>query len=98
MNKLGANFHVGLSNFIEKYLVKYYFHLDALYNFTLLNYYDNSSAGNYNFSTNSLESVNCWLKEACGAGQLPLKKSFIKLRDFQNATSVSLNERLNVTN
>ena len=83
MDELEPNFRVGLSNFIEKYLVKYYFRSDALYNFTLFNYYENSSAGNYNFSTNSLESVNRRLKEACGAGQLPLKKSFVKLRDFK---------------
>ena len=39
--------------------------------------------GNYNFSTNSLESLNRRLKEACGAGQLPLKKSYVRLRDFK---------------
>ena len=40
--------------------------------FFKMNYYENTNVGNYNFSTNSLESLNRRLKEACGAGQLPL--------------------------
>ena len=81
--ELDENLRENLSNFIEKYLVKYYFNPTAQFNFTLYDYYGISSNGNYNFSTNSLESVNRRLKEACGAGQLPLKKSYVKLRDFK---------------
>ena len=73
--ELDKNLRENLSNFIEKYLVKYYFNPTAQFNFTLYDYYGISSNGNYNFLTNSLESVNRRLKEAFSAGQLPLKKS-----------------------
>ena len=76
---LEPNMQTRLKNYINKYLVKYYFSVDAPFNFTLFDYYSNTNSGNYNFSTNSLESLNRRLKEICGAGQLPLKKSFVKL-------------------
>ena len=74
---------IQLEKYINEYLIKYYFHENGQFNFKLFNYYENTNVGNYNFSTNSLESLNRRLKEACGAGQLPLKKSFVKLRDFK---------------
>ena len=63
---------IQLEKYINEYLIKYYFHENAQFNFKLFNYYENTNVGNYNFSTNSLESLNRRLKEACGAGQLPL--------------------------
>ena len=72
-----------LQKYIDQYLIKYYFDANSQFNFTLFNYYENTNVGNYNFSTNSLESLNRRLKEACGAGQLPLKKLYVRLRDFK---------------
>ena len=83
--ELDENLRENLSNFIEKYLVKYYFNPTAQFNFTLYDYYGISSNGNYNFSTNSLKSVNRRLKEACGAGQLPLKKILCQTSRFQKS-------------
>jgi hypothetical protein len=66
------------------------------------NYYLNTNSGNYNFSTNSLESINQRLKEHCGAGQLPLRKVYVKLLDFKviylgklkyRVKSINLNHR-----
>ena len=59
-----------------------------------MNYYENTNVGNYNFSTNSLESLNRRLKEACGAVQLPLKKSFVKLRDFKKLYLGKFNQKV----
>ena len=70
-----------LEKYIDQYLIKYYFGANSQFNFTLFNYYENTNVGNYNFSTNSLESLNRRLKEACGAGQLPLKN---RLFDYEN--------------
>ena len=82
-NQLNFGLKNGLENYIDNYLIKYYFASNAQFDVTLYNYYENTNSGNYNFSTNSLESLNRRLKETCGAGQLPLKKSFVKLRDFK---------------
>ena len=87
-------FKIQLKKFIDEYLVKYYFDVNAQFNFTLFNYYENTNVGNYNFSTNSLESLNRRLKEACGAGQLPLKKSFVKLRDFKKQYLGKFNQKV----
>ena len=83
-----------LEKYIDEYLIKYYFDQNAQFNFTLFNYYENTNVGNYNFSTNSLESLNRRLKEACGAGQLPLKKSFVKLRDFKKLYIGKFNQKV----
>ena len=85
---------IQLKKYIDEYLVKYYFDVNAQFNFTLFNYYENTNVGNYNFSTNSLESLNRRLKEACGAGQLPLKKSFVKLRDFKKQYLGKFNQKV----
>ena len=77
------NLKQSVINFINNYLIKYYFSDSAQFNFTFFNYYLNTDSGNYNFSTNSLESINRRLKEHCGAGQLPLRKVYVKLRDFK---------------
>ena len=81
--ELDENLRENLSNFIEKYSVKYYFNPTAQFTFTLYDYNGISSNGNYNFLTNSLESVNRRIKEACGAGQLPLKKILRQTSRFQ---------------
>ena len=83
-----------LEKYIDEYLIKYYFDQNAQFNFTLFNYYENTNVGNYNFSTNSLESLNRRLKEACGAGQLPFKKSFVKLRDFKKLYIGKFNQKV----
>ena len=70
--------------FLEHYLLLYYFNPSATFSYHLFNYFDQITMyNNHQSSTNSIESINKKLKKKAGTGWITFNAAMEHLHDFK---------------